>query len=506
MVLLKANNDIKQSNMNVSIKSSHSAVTKSVALLLATMMIWFGPIGSAQSQSNEASRALDINRILSATNTAANRERTANTARENQFKAERSKQQGRLSAMRNERTRQERIGDDLDRQFKVNEEKIIALQDDLAKELGDLKQLFGVIQLSASEAQESYKNSLISAQYPDRAENLRQMVAKMASLTDLVSITEIEDLWYQLQNEMTEQGKVVQYTSPVNYVVGYEVDEETGELLRNDNGNPIPIYEKRDKVVTRVGVFNAVTGSDILQYSDGLGLVALERQMWGDFTPKALDLQSASSGVTSFLMDPTKGALLAALVQKPSIGEKVDEGGIVGYVIIVLGVLALVIALIRIIILIGVEGKVRKQAKDLKRPSLRNPLGRVLKVFQDNPTTDPETMELKLGEAMLKESPKLNAWIMFVKIIAVVAPLLGLLGTVTGMIQTFQAITLYGAGDPKTMAGGISQALVTTVLGLVVAIPTVFMHWMASSRARRVEGILEEHAAGLIAEQYEAQR
>jgi len=101
-------------------------------------------------------------------------------------------------------------------------------------------------------------------------------------------------------------------------------------------------------------------------------------------------------------------------------------------------------------------------------------------------------MELKLGEAMLKESPKLNSWIMFIKIIAVVAPLLGLLGTVTGMIQTFQAITLYGAGDPQTMAGGISKALVTTVLGLVVAIPTVFLHWVVSSRAKRVEEILDE--------------
>ncbi|WP_170131952.1 MotA/TolQ/ExbB proton channel family protein [Arenicella xantha] len=480
-----------------------SGVSRSVALLLVVLLVPFS--SGVQAQANESTRALDINRILSATNSAASRERTANTARENQFKAERSKQQGRLNAMRNERARQERISDELDRQFKANETKIIALQEDLAKELGDLKQLFGVIQLSASEAQESYKTSLISAQYPDRAENLRQMVAKMASLTDLVSITEIEDLWYQLQNEMTEQGKVVKYTAPVNYVVGYEVDEN-GELLKNDNGNPIPIYEKQDKVVTRVGVFNAVTGGDILQYSEGLGFVALERQMRGDFTSRAIDLQNSTSDVTPFLMDPTKGALLSALVLAPSVGEKVKEGGIVGYVIITLGVLALLIAAFRILVLIGVEGKVRKQAKDLKRPSLRNPLGRVLKVFQDNPNTDPETMELKLGEAMLKESPKLNSWIMFIKIIAVVAPLLGLLGTVTGMIQTFQAITLYGAGDPKTMAGGISQALVTTVLGLVVAIPTVFAHWMASSRARRVEGILEEHAAGLIAEQYEAQR
>ncbi|GHA12371.1 flagellar motor protein MotA [Arenicella chitinivorans] len=457
------------------------------------------------AQESNATRALNIDRILNATRTAASRERTANTARENQFKAERSKQQGRLNAMRNERVRQERIGDDLDRQFKENEVKIEELQTELARELGDLKQLFGVIQLSASEAQESYKSSLISAQYPDRAESLRQMVAKMASLTDLVSIQEIEDLWFQLQNEMTEQGKIVQYTAPVKHIVGYEEDEQ-GNRLKNEEGRDIPIYEEREMQVTRVGVFNAVAGDDILQYSDGLGFVALERKMPGDFNTYSQNLQNANAGVTPFKLDPTKGALLAALVQAPTLGEKVNEGGIIGYIIIALGILALLIAALRILVLMGVEGRVRKQARNLKKPSLGNPLGRVLKVYQDNPDTDPETMELKLGEAMLKESPKLNAWIMFVKIIAVVAPLLGLLGTVTGMIQTFQAITLYGAGDPQTMAGGISQALVTTVLGLVVAIPTVFAHWLASTRAKRVEDMLEEHAAGLIAAQYEGQR
>ncbi len=484
--------------------SMNKRIIKPLALFSVVLGMLFSGMPTYAQESN-ANRALNIDRILSATRTAASRERTANTARENQFKAERSQQQGRLNAMRNERVRQERIGDDLDRQFKENEVKIEELQTELARELGDLKQLFGVIQLSASEAQESYKTSLISAQYPDRAENLRQMVAKMASLTDLVSIQEIEDLWYQLQNEMTEQGKIVQYNAPVKHVVGYEVDEE-GNRVKNDEGRDIPIYEEREMQVTRVGVFNAVAGDDILQYADGLGFVALERKMPGDFTSYSQSLQSANGGVTPFKLDPTKGALLAALVQKPTLTEKVDEGGIIGYIIIALGVLALIIAALRILVLMGVEGRVRKQARNLKKPSLGNPLGRVLKVYQDNPDTDPETMELKLGEAMLKESPKLNAWIMFVKIIAVVAPLLGLLGTVTGMIQTFQAITLYGAGDPQTMAGGISQALVTTVLGLVVAIPTVFAHWLASTRAKRVEDILEEHAAGLIAAQYEGQR
>jgi len=436
---------------------------------------------------------LDVNRILSTTNAAATADRNANTARERRFQAERDAQRGNLTGMRNQRVREEQISDQLDAQFNANEEEIVVLTDELRKELGDLQELFGVIQQTASEAQEGYRTSLISAQYPERAENLRLMVEKMASQTELVSINEIENLWYQLQNEMNEQSRVVKYLAPVTYLAG-QTENEQGELVN--------VFETEERQVTRVGVFNAVAGNDIAIYDDEKGLVLLDRQMTGDFASASNDLQSASSGVSSFLLDPTRGSLLSALVTKPSVTEKVKEGKVVGYVIIGLGIIALLIAVWRILVLSGVEARVKRQSKDLKRPSLRNPLGRVLKVYQDNPQTDPESMELKLSEAILKESPKLNAWVMFIKIIAVVAPLLGLLGTVTGMIQTFQAITLFGAGDPQMMAGGISQALVTTVLGLVVAIPTVFLHWLASSRAKRVEDILEEHAAGLIAEQY----
>ena len=471
-------------------------ISKTAAISMSAFMLLMGSM-HAQAQT------LDIEQVYNATRQAATKERGVNSARENAFKAERSKQQGRLTSMANELARQERISKELEASFDKNELLIVELQEELAKELGDLKQLFGVIQLSASEAQESYRSSLISAQYPERAENLRQMVAKMSSLTELVSIDEIEGLWWQLQNEMSEQGKIVKYPASVRYKVG-EKEAEDGSI--------IPVYESREQEITRIGVFSAVSGNDILTYQDKVdykGYTALDRQMGGSraaFGGLSQNLQSLSSGVTPFMLDPSKGVLSSAYVQEPTIAEKAQEGGVVGYVIIGLGLIGLLIAVLRILILMGVEGKVNKQARDLKKPSLRNPLGRVIKVFQDNPNTDPESMELKLGEAMLKESPKLNAWVMFVKIIAVVAPLLGLLGTVTGMIQTFQAITLYGAGDPQTMAGGISQALVTTVLGLVVAIPMVFLHWLASSRAKRIEGVLEEHAAGLIAEQYEGKR
>ncbi len=467
---------------------------KSIALSFAAVVLCLS------FNANVSAQAINIDQVLRAAQSGATKDRNAQRARENRFRAELNKQQGRLRSMTNERVRQERISKELEAQFDQNDVRLQELQEELRQELGDLKQLFGVIQLSASEAQEEYKTSLISAQYPDRSENLRQMVEKMASLTELVSIDEIEDLWVQLQNEMTQQGKVVTINKPVSYVDGEEpILDANGE----ETGDTKTLYKVVDKPVTRVGVFNAVSGNDIITYDEKRGLVALERQMGSEFNQASNNLQNAQAGVTTFMIDPARGGLLKAFVQEKSVDEKAEEGGIIGFVIMGLGAIALVIALIRFLILMGVEASVKKQARDMKRASQKNPLGRVLKVFQDNQKSDPESLELKLGEAMLKESPKINRWVMFIKIIAVVAPLFGLLGTVTGMIQTFQTITLVGAGDPQSMAGGISQALVTTVLGLVVAIPCVFAHWLVSNKAKNIEGILEEQAAGLVAQRYE---
>jgi len=466
-------------------------ISKMVKSTLMTVML----VSSMALTMPVQAQSLDINKILRSVNNATAQDRRENSTRENRFKKALSSERGKLKSAKNQRISEERTGKQLEAKIESNEGDIVKLQEDLSRELGDLKELFGVIQQTASESQEDYKTSLISAHHPERSEDLRLMVEKMASLTELVSIDEIEQLWVELQNEMTEQSKIVTFNAPVNFVTGYEEDE---------NGKEFALYEPSDRQVTRLGVFNAVSGNDIVNYDNELGLVALPQQMRGEFLGLSNALQSANSGISTFLLDPTKGALLAAYSGKPTIQDKINEGGIIGYIIIALGLFGAVIFLFKLLVLLGVESKVNKQARDIKRPSLRNPLGRVVKVYQDNQASDPESMELKLGEAILKESPKLNSWILFVKIIAVVAPLLGLLGTVTGMIQTFQAITLFGAGDPQTMAGGISKALVTTVLGLCVAIPTVFFHWVISNRAKRIEEVLDEHATGLVADKYEA--
>jgi biopolymer transport protein ExbB len=466
-------------------------LSKAIILSAVAISINFGGSSLALAQQE---KKFDINAILSAVNSGAAQDRRDNAAREQRFKSELGRQQGRFNSMRNERIKQENLSVQLERQFDENEKVLAQLSEELAKELGDLKELFGVIQQTASEAQEGYKTSIVSAQFPDRAEKLRLLAAKMGSSNELISLAEIEQIWGELDNELNQQGKVSQFTSPVNLIVGESQDEE---------GNTVRQYEQDTRQVTRVGVFNAVSDGEVLTYQNNRGLVMQDRQMPSDYVSASQSLESAGSGLTPFYVDPTKGSLLSALVQKPSLFEKVAEGKAIGYLILILGAIAMVIVLFKIMTLVGVEAKVKKQIANMKKPSVSNPLGRVIKVYQDNSKSDPESMELKLGEAILKESPKLNSGLMLVKIIAVVAPLFGLLGTVTGMIQTFQAITLYGAGDPQTMAGGISQALVTTVLGLVVAIPTVLLHSSAANRARRIENTLTERASGLVAEQIE---
>ena len=244
-----------------------------------------------------------------------------------------------------------------------------------------------------------------------------------------------------------------------------------------------------------------------LTYEPNKGtLEELARQPSGNYTDLAETLANADSGMHRFGVDPTGptgGSYLAAMINSPNLEERWHQGGYIGYAITAVGAFAFLLAIYRLIVLSAVGSKVTSQLKNDKAND-NNPLGRVLKIHEDNPSMDPETLELKLSEGILKETPKLESGLTLLKIIAAVAPLMGLLGTVTGMIITFQAITIFGAGDPKAMAGGISGALVTTVLGLLVAIPTVLLHTIVNGRAQRIIHVLNEQSTGIVAEHTEA--
>ncbi len=406
-----------------------------------------------------------------------------NDQREREFQANKANQQSEVNKARRMQREEEAEAERLEGIFENNEQDIAAKQEILAKRLGSLRELFGVLQQVSGDTQGVFEGSIVSAQLPGRGDWLGEFAQSMGKSSKLATIEEIERLWFELQREMTESAKITRFNATVVKVNGDEVEQE----------------------VIRVGSFNLISGGQYVTYDINTGdIKELARQPAARFVSSAADLQGASAAFTPFGLDPTRGQLLALQVQVPTIEERVQQGGTPGYVIITLGIIALLLSLERFITLTLVGGKVKRQAANAGTADGSNPLGRVLQVFHDNKDVDSETLQLKLDEAILKEQPSINARIAFIKIISMVAPLLGLLGTVIGMIVTFQAITLFGTGDPKTMAGGISQALITTVLGLTVAIPTVLLHSIVDSRAKGILHILTEQSAGLIAEHAES--
>ena len=151
-------------------------------------------------------------------------------------------------------------------------------------------------------------------------------------------------------------------------------------------------------------------------------------------------------------------------------------------------------------------GAIKKQLKNTANPTTNNALGRILTVYKENKDADVENLELKLDEAILREMPKVEGGITIIKILSAIAPLLGLLGTVIGMINTFQQITLFGTGDPKLMAGSISMALVTTAQGIIAALPLILLHSIVAARGKKIVHVLDEQTAGIIAAHAETEK
>lgn len=406
--------------------------------------------------------------------------------REQRFQQQANQQQQILDDTKARIVAEETLNTQLTQSFDANQLTIAERREALRTARADLNELLGTIQGVAGDFRSIFENSLISAQYDGREEFMDDFIERVASDTEQVRIDEIERFWFFMQQELTESGKVVQYTDQVS----------------------LPSGESADRRVTRIGSFNAISEGDYLSYTGAIGhLQVLPRQPSGDVVGRAMELENATSGMYRVGIDPTGalgGSMMANLINFPTATEQVrDNSGVIGFMIIGIGIIAILVALIRSFILTLVAAKVNAQVKSGK-PNKNNPLGRVLLVAESNPNVDTETLELKLGEAILQETPALESFLTLIKIISTIAPLMGLLGTVTGMIQVFQQITVYGAGDPTIMAGGISMALMTTVLGIVAAIPAILMHSWVKSKADRIIHIMEEQATGIIARKAEA--
>ncbi|MAZ49825.1 MAG: hypothetical protein CME65_14785 [Halobacteriovoraceae bacterium] len=420
------------------------------------------------------------NPVLDNLLTKINAEKTQETKiaqkREADFLSDKKKQAELLANAKAKLASLEAKTDQLTSSFESNEKTLTALENDLNIASGTLGEMFGVVKQTSGDLKSVFQTSVVSAQIPGR----EQFVDSLASRKALPTLGELKSLWYGILNEINESGKIVTFKS--------KILEPSGVAVEKD--------------VTRIGSFNLIADGKYLVYSgETKQIIELERQP-SEVLSMVEDFEASKKGVQALAVDPSRGSLLSMLVNTPSLRERINQGGVVGYVILALLFVGLILVGERFVSLTREKKKMSAQLNSSETLE-GNLLGQLMKDFNEFKDKDIETLELKMDASITKAVPKLERGISTIKLLAAVAPLLGLLGTVTGMIGTFQSITLFGTGDPKLMAGGISTALVTTVLGLVCAIPLLLLHNLISGKSQELVQILEEQTAGLLAEKAE---
>lgn len=433
------------------------------------------------SYSVLAQGSTSLSDLLKEVTAQSGQESKTNREREAKFRAAASEQKNLLAGAQTRVKEAENFRDSLRGEFDENEVKLGELQEILDRRSGDLGELFGVFRQTADDVEATVFSSLISLEKPER----KVTASKLAETTEVPSIEEMRSLWKLLIEEVAYSGSISKFPHKVIDPDGTSYDAD----------------------VVRVGTFNVIADDVYLNYlSETDSLIELARQPASYARSSAESFSSAAPGErVDFTVDPSRGALLGLLVQSPSLLERVQQGGTVGYAIIVIGIIGLLIILERAMRLSATKNRINKQLKDLGKVDTNNPVGRVMSVYYENKNLNIETLERKLQEIVIKDMAEIRRGLPVVKVLAAIAPLMGLLGTVTGMIGTFQAITLFGTGDPKLMAGGISQALITTVLGLCAAIPLLLTHSMVSSKVTQIGKIISEQAAGLMAKKAETE-
>ncbi|MGC1509405.1 MotA/TolQ/ExbB proton channel family protein [Ketobacter sp.] len=452
------------------------------SILCALSLVLFAPALTAANNPFDSNAEIgSLDELLELVKQGRIEQSKSNQQREQRFLGNQSTQQSELDNAISQRKALELESEKLEADYDARRQELNKLTQRLETRMGSLTELFSHLQTATSDTASQLQQSITSVELPSRSVELESLADHLGNSRSLPRIDEIEKLWFQLQREMVESGKVKHLNLNVINTDGQSVNAD----------------------VVRIGAFNLLSGDRYLQYIPETGKVLdLNKQPARYISGYAEDFTHSKEGFNAVAIDPTRGALLNMLLDEPDFVDRIEQGGFIGYVILIIGAIGIILALERIMYLIMVTRKVADQTRSETIRS-DNPLGRILLSYKKNKNLSLESLELKLGEAILRERGPLEKHLTLIKIISVIAPLLGLLGTVTGMINTFQTITLFGTGDPKLMAGGISQALVTTVLGLSVAIPVVFFHTLANTRSKAVLSVLEEQSTGLVAEKAE---
>ena len=337
--------------------------------------------------------------------------------------------------------------------FEANEIKLSELETELNIKLGVLGELFGVARQMAGELQADSETAYNFSEYPKRTDTLNEIgKIKVHSLKNL------EDLWFLHLNEINSSGEVKEISANI---INSSGDIEETQLVRY---GPFNIVENRSFVKTDI----ANNAFSVLQKQPDRSLRRNFRSHY------------RSDGYSVAPIDPTRGFLLSLYLDKPSTFERIAQGKLIGFIIVIIGISGLIFAGYRYYSLY-------QYSKTISSNDDNDVFNKIQSI--SNNTRDIEAFERECDEVLLTVNGNLSFGVNWIKFLAAVAPLLGLLGTVIGMIETFQAITVFGTGDPKQMAGGISQALVTTMLGLIFAAPLLAMYTLLSEK---VSGILQE--------------
>ncbi|MBD1555733.1 flagellar motor protein MotA [Vibrio sp. S9_S30] len=361
----------------------------------------------------------------------------------------------------------------LSERFSTNEQLLSEKEKQLQIETGSLGELFGVVRQSAKEVKQDYQSSFIT-----KADEQLILVERVISTDALPSLKMLEDLWLSASFKIQASGQLSKITVP---------------FVKGDGS-----YSEQAAI--RIGDMALISELSYLQW-DSSNQFATAYQV----LPKGASTITDVVAGADILLDPTRGLLLEQYANQPTLTQRIEQGGVVGKIIIALLVAGLLIALFRGTVLLITQARISQQLKKPEQPG-NNPMGRILQAFDNDKQQSIDAIELRLLERILDEQHGLEKGLSMLKLMAALAPMLGLLGTVTGMIETFQVITQFGNSDPKVMAGGISMALVTTVMGLVAAMPLLLAHNFLSSRAEAIKGTLEKQGVSIVAQRAESEK
>lgn len=460
------------------------AVTTFATKVSAAFLIAFGCASIPAQAQDAAAGAKTLDDLLMQVKKADQKDAALNAEREARFAAARDQQAGLLGEAKRAKEALEAESAALQRQFEVNDKEIADLMASRDASAGNLGELFGVMRQSAGDFASAARNSMLTVQFPERIAQLD----RLAQTKTMPPIEDLQGFWFEMQREMTEGGKVARFDASVTQ----------------------PSGERTKKNVLRVGPFVAISDGKFLSYETGADSFSVPpKQPPGHFLSTAKSFESQETGYHPMILDPSRGVLIGLYSQRPEVIERIHVGGWVAYLILLVGAIGAILAIYQFFYLTIVTAKVNKQLSNLNNLDKGNPVGRVLASFKGSSMPkdeDAEVVELRISEAVLKELPAIQRIQPFVKLVVAAGPLLGLVGTVIGMIETFQSITESGSGDPKLMAAGIGKAMIATVLGLGIAIPLLFINSALASRSKRLVQILDQQSTGLLAETLEARQ